>query len=335
MSEIAEPVVVHDRPNGARTVWATDPDAQDHGFFGPGSVAWQVLSAPAVAMMIAQITNLLEVPHVDFQTVLLDHDPLYPTNTKHQRTRTGTGDRFHDRIGRTVAVPLPILYGDRATATYSARKLFNYHRPMHGTNPENGAAYAATAPETMLFASVTIAHGGLLAYENFAVSGLRRPRRLPTAVRDRYYAEMVELAVLMGAPRNHVPASTAAVADYYASLTDKFTYRKGWSSAQRRTALALLKPTALQDIRQFLADMALMSSAGLAAAALPRPSRRLNRIPAAADPTLALLRTLSLPAFALLQTSSIGRPIRRALIGADHLAAIEAAHEMTRKESSR
>ena len=99
--------------DAASVVWATDPDAPDHGFFGPDSVAWRVLSAPAVAMTIAQITNLLEVPHVDFQSVLLDHDPLYPTNAKRQHGWNGPGGgRFHDRIGRTVAVPFPILFGD-------------------------------------------------------------------------------------------------------------------------------------------------------------------------------------------------------------------------------
>lgn len=315
-------------------VWASDADAEDSGFFGPESVAWRVLTAPAVALMIAQITNLLEVPHVDFQSVLLDHDPLYPTNARRQRDWKGKGGgRFHDRIGRTVAVPFPILFGDRKTAQRCARKLFNYHRPMHGVNADDGARYSATDADTMLFASMTIAHGGLLAYENFAVSGLGGSRPLTAAERDQYFAEMVELAVLMGVPREKVPASATGLADYYASLSDKFRYRDGWNRAQVGTVLGLLKPTNLRDLGRVIADVALMNSSVLAAAALPRPSRRLNQIPSVADPVLELVRVASLPVFAALQTSA-GRPVLRALIGADHLAAVDAARALIATEAS-
>lgn len=330
------PGAVDEQRHRTQVVWATDPDAADHGYFGPESMAWQVLAHPAVAVMIAQITNLLEVPHVDFQSVLLDHDPLYPTNDKRQRGAVrGSDGRFHDRIRRTVAVPFPILFGDRSSAQHCARKLFNYHRPMHGTDTDHGTTYAATAPDTMLFAATTIAHGGLLAYEHFAVSGLSRPRRLPDEQRDQYFSEMVELAVLMGVPRDDVPASARQVADYYASLAHKFTYRAGWGAAQRRTALALLRPTGLRDLRRLLFDAALMSSSVLAAAALPTPSRRLNRIPLVADPFLLLARLAGLPLFALLQISAVGRRVRGALIGADYLDAVEAVQASTRKEASR
>ncbi|MGX9675183.1 oxygenase MpaB family protein [Mycobacterium sp. HM-7] len=309
-------------------VWASDPDAEDHGFFGPTSVAWRVLTTPAVALMIAQITNLLEVPHVEFQSVLLDHDPLYPTNAKRQRNWQGSGGgRFHDRIGRTVAVPFPILFGDRKTAQHCARKLFNYHRPMRGVDRDNGTSYSATDPETMLFAATTITHGGLLAYENFAVSGIGGARPLEADERDQYFAEMVELAVLMGVPRDRVPASTADLALYYASLSDKFRYRDGWNRAQLRTALGLLRPSGVADLPRVIADVALMNSSLLAVAALPRPSRRLNQIPRVADPLLDACRLASLPVFAVLQTSA-GRPIRRALIGADNLAAVDAVRAL-------
>lgn len=48
------------------------------GFFGAESVAWRVLSDSATALMTAQITNLLEADHLDFQNPLIDHDPLSP-----------------------------------------------------------------------------------------------------------------------------------------------------------------------------------------------------------------------------------------------------------------
>ena len=81
--------------------------ARPDGYFGPDSVAWRVLTAPATTLMIAQLTNLLEVPHRDFQAVLLGHDPLFPTNPRRQRgwrLPTAKGGHFHDRLRRTVGV---------------------------------------------------------------------------------------------------------------------------------------------------------------------------------------------------------------------------------------
>ncbi|WAJ42716.1 oxygenase MpaB family protein [Mycobacterium sp. Aquia_216] len=323
-------------PGNHAVVWASDPQAPDRGYFGPNSMAWTVLSAPAVTLMIAQITNLLEAPHVDFQSVLIDHDPLFPTNSRRQRGSVlGQGGRFHDRIGRTVAVPLPILFGDRRSAQDCARRLFDYHRPMRGTSADNGASYAATDPATMLFAAVTITHAGLLAYENFAFSGITPPRRLSPALRDQYLAEMVELAVLMGVPRAQAPSNTHELADYYASVSGKFTSRKGWRRAQRRTATALLRPAGLADLRRLVADVSLMGSAVLAAAALPAPSRRLNGIPRIADPFLAICRLLGLPLFAVLQTCVLGRSLRSALIGADNVAAVDQARALALADGNR
>ena len=108
-------------------------DARTDGFFGPDSVAWRVLTAPATTLMIAQVTNLLEVPHKDFQAVLLGHDPLFPTNPRRQRgwrLPTAKGGHFHDRLRRTVGVPLPILFGDKRSALECAERLAHYHRPI-------------------------------------------------------------------------------------------------------------------------------------------------------------------------------------------------------------
>lgn len=187
--------------------------ARPDGYFGPDSVAWRVLTAPATTLMIAQLTNLLEVPHRDFQAVLLGHDPLFPTNARRQRGwsgRSGTGGRFHDRLRRTVGVPLPMLFGDQRSARECADRLAQYHRPMSGVATD-GRPYRAADPDAMLFAAVTIAHAGLRAYEAFAFDG-RPPRRLPPGDRDRYFAEMAELAVLMGVPRDRVPVSAAQIA---------------------------------------------------------------------------------------------------------------------------
>ena len=125
----------------------------DAGFFGPDSVTWQVLTAPATALMIAQITNLLEVPHIDFQSVLVDHDPLFGTNRKRQRGlgRSDKDGYFHDRLRRTLSVPLPIMFADKQSARSCAGRLMSYHQPMLGPAAAGAPAYSAAAPEAMLF----------------------------------------------------------------------------------------------------------------------------------------------------------------------------------------
>ena len=304
---------------------STEPVATDPGYFGPHSVTWRVLTSPAAALMIAQITNLLEVPHIDFQNVLYDHDPLFPTNTRRQRGRppgARKGGLFHDRLRRTLSVPLPIVFGDRRSADSCAARLFSYHRPM------TGPGYSAVDPDAMLFAAVTISHAALIAYERFDLVDGIRPARLPQAERDRYFAEMARLAELMGVPVDRIPRSTDAVADYYRSVSPKFVRRTGFRRAQLQTALNLLRPEGRDDVRATVADLVLIGSAALAYAALPKPSRRLNGLPSAADPLLDAAYVASLPLFALLRVDGIARAAVNAYLGAADAAVLTEARTL-------
>ncbi|CAJ1506260.1 oxygenase MpaB family protein [[Mycobacterium] kokjensenii] len=299
----------------------------DSGFFGPGSVAWRVFTAPATALMIAQVTNLMEVPHIDFQSVLVDHDPLFPTNRKRQRGRGGArkDGYFHDRLRRTLSVPLPILFGDKKSATACADRLMQYHRPMNGPAAAGAPAYSAIDPETMLFGAVTIAHSALIAYERFAFRQGRLPRRLDAADRDRYFAEMSVLATLMGVPAADVPMTAAQVDAYYRSIADKFTRRRGFRGAQVKAAAALIVPSGWRDVPKTVRDVLLIASAAVAAAALPRPSRRLNALPALADPLLAVLYAAWLPVFAVVSLPGVRSLALRWYLGAADTATLTRA----------
>ncbi|BBZ21844.1 MULTISPECIES: oxygenase MpaB family protein [Mycolicibacter] len=301
--------------------------------FGPQSVSWRVLTAPATALMIAQITNLLEIPHLDFQAVLFDHDPLFPTNKKRQRGPRGAGRRkdghFHDRLRRTLSVPLPMVLGDQEAARSCATRLFNYHRPMTGVGADGQTPYAATSPESMLFAAVTISHAALIGYENFAFDSRPIPRRLNPAERDRYFAEMAQIAVLMGVPAEDVPMSAGAVDRYYRSIAAKFGFRPGWESARLRTAAALLVPDSWSDVTATVNDIALVISTLVAYAALPKPSRRLHRLAAITDPAMAVTRMAALPFFALLEIPPIARAVLRWYLGeSDRLQLAQARRQI-------
>lgn len=314
--------------SGSGFRWAA-VDGADDGYFGPDSLSWKVLAAPAVPVMIAQITHILEAPHIDFQSILLDHDPMYPTNRKRQRGRSpdsrGKGGRISDRISRTVKGPLPIIFGDRATADTTARRLSSYHTPMSGRNPDDGSHYSAVDPEAMLFASVTIAHGALIAYERFAFDGLRLPRRLSGQERDRFFAETAELAVLMGVPRAKVPVTAAEVDRYYRSLAGKYRYRRGWLRVQLQTARTQMWRASDDRFAMVAVDLLTVASTLLAYAVVPRPSRRLHHLPAVADPLLKVVHALSLPLFAVLQVPAVRGPVLDAVIGPANREGIQRA----------
>lgn len=313
------------RPRAREPIWAVDSMVDD-GSFGPGSLSWKILGATPVPLMIAQITNLLEAPHVDFQSVLLDHDPIYPTNTKKQRTWKGNpatkGGRITDRLRRTVVGPLPIIFGDRETARRTAERLHAFHRPMHGVNADDGETYSAVDPQTMLFASITIAHGALLAYERYAFRGLRPPGRLPESDRDQFFAETAELAVLMGVPRELVPTTAQGVSDYYRSQTHKYHKRKGYFRNQLRAAKSQFLRTPADTSATLIADIVLLATSFLAYSVAPRPCRRNNGIPRLADPLLDLVYLLSLPAFGVITFSGLGPKLVDAFLEAEAADAV-------------
>lgn len=309
------------------------PNADAAASFGPRSVSWRVLTAPATALMIAQITNLLEIPHLDFQAALYDHDPLFPTNKKRQRGSRGAGRRkdghFHDRLRRTLSVPLPMVFGNPEEAWSCATRLFNYHRPMTGVGADGRTPYSATSPESMLFAAVTISHAALIAHERFAFDGRRPPRRLDQSERDQYFAEMSQIAVMMGVPAEDVPMSATEVDQYYRSISAKFGTRPGWESARLRTAAVLLVPDSWSDVVATTNDVLLVLSTLVSYAALPKPSRRLHRLPAITDPALSLTRLATLPLFALLQVPAVERAVLRWYLGeADRAVLVEARRQI-------
>lgn len=200
---------------------------------------------------------------------------------------------------------------------------------MHGVNPDDGIPYSATSPEAMLFAAVTIIHAALIAYENFAVTEGRLPRRMADHERDRYFAEAAQFAVLMGAPAETVPRDAAGVAQYYRAVSDKFVYRHGWAAAQIRTAMSLALPASRDDLGRTVADIALMISEAISYAVLPKPSRRLHRIPPSADPLLAGIRVATLPLFAFLSLGPVGRRVQRWFLGAGAAETLQRAQSMT------
>lgn len=277
-----------------------DPSADpppDHGYFGPGSLSWEVFLHPASQVMIAQITNLLEMPHIVFQHVLAHHDPVFGAPPRSRQRQGGPQVTFLERVVRTVSVPAPLLFGSTAEADRAARRLFNYHRPMHGTLADSGDDYAATDADSMLFAAVTIAHAAWLAYENFAYVGGHRVPPFTDEQARQYLSEASYLGALMGAPREQFPTSREELDRYYDSVSDLFRTKPGWAGDRLRALGRLFRPGDGRRARHMAADAALLASEVMSFAAIPARFRRLNGVPVILDPVLRAMYVCWQPLF--------------------------------------
>ncbi len=171
-------------------------DPADDGFFGPGSVTWRVsgdLASPVAGLraLLLQALHPLAMAGVD-QHSAWRQDPV-------------------GRLAATSAYVATVSFGDRPTAERAAARVRRVHEHVRGTDPVTGRDYAAGDPALLLWV-----HAGLVD-SALAVDALFGPG-LTGADADRYVAEMVVAAELVGVPARMVPGSRAALAQYLESV---------------------------------------------------------------------------------------------------------------------
>jgi uncharacterized protein (DUF2236 family) len=223
-------------------------------------------------------------------------------------------------------VPVPLLLGDTPTADRVAAHLRRMHAKMSGVVPGTvGEHYAAGSAELVVFAHVTIAHAFLRTYEALAYHDGHGPERLPDVERDRYFREFVPLATLMGAPASMVPDSASAVAEYYASIADRYETLPEWQAALPAMGLATLSPGRLRHLAR--APGALWYDATLVAAfaIVPRSVRRLYGVPRLLDLPLERSLDATRAAFASLAIPAVGDRALAGVIGPDGVELVRAA----------
>ena len=168
----------------------------DDGFFGPASVTWR-LSTDLSGLVAGLRALLLQALH-----------PL---------TMAGVDQHSHwrrDPVGRlaaTSAYLTTISFGDRAAAERTAARVRRIHEHVVGTDPVTCQRYAAGDPALLLWVHAALVESTVVAADLFGT-------RLSPADADRYVAEMVTAADLVGVPRGQVPASMAGLQDYIESV---------------------------------------------------------------------------------------------------------------------
>ena len=171
-------------------------DAADDGFFGPASVTWRVtgdLAAPVAGLrsLLMQALHPLAMAGVD-QHSGWRRDPV-------------------GRLAATSAFLATVTFGERAAAEHAAARIRRIHDHVRGVDAVTGRPYAAGDPALLLWVHVALVQSSLAASRAFGTP-------LSAVDSDRYVAEMMVAAELVGVPQPLVPASVAGLERYIASV---------------------------------------------------------------------------------------------------------------------
>ena len=207
--------------SAAAYVSGVPEDAADDGFFGSASVAWRVsadLASPVAGLrsLLMQALHPLAMAGVD-QHSGWRRDPV-------------------GRLAATSAYLATVTFGERAVAVQAAARVRRIHDHVRGTDAVTGRRYAAGDPALLLWVHASLVNSVLAAGSLIGTA-------LSAADSDRYVAEMVTAAELVGVPRPLVPASVAELERYVASV------RPGLSctSAAAESMAYLLDPPGLDE----------------------------------------------------------------------------------------
>jgi uncharacterized protein (DUF2236 family) len=182
--------------SAAAFVSGVPEDAADDGLFGPASVTWRVsadLASPVAGLrsLLLQALHPLAMAGVD-QHSGWRRDPV-------------------GRLAATSAYLATVTFGERAVAEQAAARVRRIHEHVRGTDAVTGRPYAAGDPALLLWVHAA-------QVESVLAAGSLVGTALSAADSDRYVAEMVAAAELVGVPRPLVPASVAELERYVASV---------------------------------------------------------------------------------------------------------------------
>lgn len=188
----------------------------DHGVFGPGSIAWDILLHPGMIVFQSAAQFVLQLTYKPVLAGVRDWDPI---SRKAQQGTLTIFDVF-DRAQRNSGIHAPMWLGDSATAKRVAEHLMRIHQKVAGDIIDVGApelgGYSANSSRESMWAALTEMHSMLWVYESLAFRGLKLPRRLPLAQRDQFIKEVSEYCRLFPVNRADLPTSMAELQALYA-----------------------------------------------------------------------------------------------------------------------
>jgi uncharacterized protein (DUF2236 family) len=218
---------------------------RDDGFFGPASVTWR--TSADLASPVAGLRSLLM-------------QALHPLAMAGVDQHSGWRRDPVGRLAATTAYLTTVTFGDRAAARQAAARVRRIHDHVRGIDAVTGRPYAAGDPALLLWM-----HGALV--DSVLAAGSLAGTALSATDSNRYVAEMVTAAELVGVPRHLVPSSVPQLDLYIASVRPIL---RGTPAAAESMAYLLDPPGMDEDTAQILQDVR-----DAAIAVLPRWARQL------------------------------------------------------------
>jgi uncharacterized protein (DUF2236 family) len=177
--------------NCVKTLSAADP-----GYFGPGSVSWRILShasygASGIAAVLMQAMHPVAMAIVD----------------RRSSFRTDAWRRAH----LTADYVFVITFSARETADAAAARVRAIHSRISGADPATGSVHRADGPDLLLWIHAVHTEFAIRGYS--ALAGDLSPQDA-----DRFVAEQVKAAELVGLEAKDVPHTRQELRDYIASV---------------------------------------------------------------------------------------------------------------------
>jgi uncharacterized protein (DUF2236 family) len=273
------------------------------GFFGPGSVTWRIHADPSFSVGGIRALLLQALHPVAMDGV-------------HQFSEGFRTDPW-PRLTRTAEYVATLTFGTRHDALRAVRRVRGMHARLGGVEATTGRSYRVDDPDLLLWV------------HNCEVDSLLSVARragvpLSDEDADRYVAEQVTAATLIGVSRSDVPASVAALADYFEQVRPQLAL-----TAPARAAYGFIVLPPMPGWVQLLtpARPGWAGLASLAVATLPRWARRMYGLPAfavtepAATAAVKALRQAALTVPARVRESPILRAARERVEGPEPLTA--------------
>jgi uncharacterized protein (DUF2236 family) len=216
----------------------------DLGYFGPGSVSWQVHREVTVLFGGARAV-LMQAAH-----------PLVIAGARD----TGFYERNPwKRLQRTLILTYTITFGSRAQAHAAADRINDVHARISGVDDVTGRPYDALDPRLLLWVHACLVDSALL-FEELTVG------RLDDRGRQRFHEEQMLAAELVKVPRALIPPTVRELRAYIDDVVRSGELQV--TDAARRVADLFYDPPRDAEWRPILKGVS-----RLAFATLPEPLR--------------------------------------------------------------
>ena len=257
-------------------------DAEDRdGFFGPGSVTWRIHADPSFS--VGGIRALLL-------------QALHPVamGGVHRFSEGFTSEPWA-RLTRTAEYVATLTFGTRREALRAVRRVRGMHRGKSDTEPTTGRAYSVDDPDLLLWVHACEVDSLLSVAQRAGVP-------LTADDADRYVAEQVVAAELVGCTPGEVPATVDELAAYFRRVRPELALTEPARLAARFVLVPPM-PGWVQVLTPARPAWAGLASLGMAT--LPRWARSMYGLPA-----LALTEPATTAAVRAFRTTALAVPPR-------------------------